>query len=362
MDFCTVIDDFLVFPTIFNQSTMKPHTSGGHMDELIEHVRIHRQGGAEELEVERIELAPPAAGEVRVRQVAAGVNFLDVYYRNGLYPLAQLPATLGVEGAGIVEALGPGVTGFVPGQRVAYTGLMGAYAAARNVPAERLVAVPDDVALDAAAGGLLRGVTAHMLFAHVRQLRPGDTVLVHAAAGGLGLVLTQWASALGARVIGTVGSRDKAALALAHGAERVVLYREDDFVAAARDFGGGRGGDYAIDGVGGANLLRTFDAVRPYGMAVNVGQAGGKVEPVDLMQIAAPRALAFARPSVMRFMTEPALYREGVQATLARLAAGLRVPVGLDLPLARAAEAHAALEAGRTSGAVLLRPDHQKSA
>jgi NADPH2:quinone reductase len=326
------------------------------MDALIEHARLHRQGGAEELEVERLALAPPAAGEVRVRQLAVGVNFLDVYYRSGLYPLAQLPATLGVEGAGVVEAAGPGVSGFAPGQRVAYTGWMGAYAAARNVPAERLVAVPDAVPLDAVAGGLLRGVTAHMLFAHVRRLRPGDTVLVHAAAGGLGLVLTQWASALGARVIGTAGSRDKAALALAHGAERVVLYREENFVAAARAFGGGRGVDLAIDGIGGANLLRTFDAVRPYGMAASIGQAAGRIEPVDLMQIGTPRAIAFSRPSVMRFMTDPDLYREGVEATLERLAAGLRVPVGLDLPLARAADAHAALEGGRTSGAVLLRP------
>jgi NADPH2:quinone reductase len=325
-------------------------------------VRIHRQGGAEELEAERIALAPPAPFEVRVRQLAVGVNFLDVYYRSGLYALAQLPFTPGVEAAGVVEAFGPGVTGFSVGQRVAYTGLMGAYAAVRNVPAERLVAVPDNVDLDAVGGGLLRGITAHMLFAHVRQLRAGDTVLVHAAAGGLGLVLTQWASALGARVIGTVGSRDKAALALEHGAERVVLYRDEDFVTAARDFGGGRGVDYAIDGIGGATLLRTFDAVRPYGMAASVGQAGGSIEPVDLMQIGKSRAIAFSRPSVMQFMTDPALYHEGAQATLARLADGLRVPVGLALPLARAAEAHAALEAGRTSGAVLLRPDHPKNA
>lgn len=259
------------------------------MDELIEHVSIHRQGGVDQLETGRLAVAPPAAGEVRVRQLAIGVNFLDVYHRNGTYPLPQLPATPGVEGAGVVEALGPGVTGFEPGQRVAYTGLLGAYAAVRNVPADRLVAVPDAVSLDAVAGGLLRGLTAHMLFAHVRELRAGDTVLVHAAAGGLGLVLTQWASALGARVIGTAGNRDKAALALAHGAERVVLYREEDFVAAAREFSGGRGVDFAIDGIGGATLLRTFDAVRPYGMAASVGQAGGSMEPVDLLQIGKPR-------------------------------------------------------------------------
>lgn len=332
------------------------------MNDLIEHVRIHRQGGAEQLEAERIALAPPGPGEVRVRQLAIGVNFLDVYYRSGQYPLAQLPATLGVEGAGIVEALGEGVTDVMPGQRVAYTGLMGGYAAVRNVPAERLIAVPDDIDLDVVAGGLLRGMTAYMLCAHVRQVGPGDTVLVHAAAGGLGLVLTQWASALGARVIGTVSNEAKAALALAHGAQRTVLYRDEDFVAAARDFSGGRGVDYAIDGIGGDTLLRTFDAVRPYGLAASIGQAGGRIAPVDLLQIGTPRAIAFARPSVMRFMTDLALYREGAQAVLARLSAGLRVPIGLDLPLARAAEAHAALEAGRTSGAMLLRPDVAESA
>lgn len=326
------------------------------MEDLVEHVRIHRHGGAEQLTPERLPLAPPAAGEVRVRQLALGVNFLDIYHRSGLYPVAQLPATLGVEAAGVVEALGPGVDGLRPGQRVASTGLLGGYAAVRNLPAERVVALPGEVDSDAAAGSLMRGMTAHMLFAHVYRLRPGETVLVHAAAGGLGLVLVQWAKALGARVIGTAGSRAKAELALAHGADRVVLYRDEDFVAAARAFTGGHGVDLAIDGIGGATLLRSFDAVRPYGMAASIGQAGGMPAPFDLLQIGGTRAIAFTRPSVLRFMADLAHYREGAQATLARLAAGLRVPIGAEFALAQAAEAHRAMEEGRTAGAVLLRP------
>ncbi|CAH0207795.1 2-haloacrylate reductase [Massilia sp. Bi118] len=326
------------------------------MDGLIEQVVVRRQGGPEELKLESLALAPPAEGQVRIRQLAIGVNFLDVYHRSGTYPLPRLPAVIGAEGVGIVEALGPGVDGLQIGQRIAYAGQPGAYAAARNLRAEYAVALPEAVPTEAAAGALLRGITAHMLFAHVRPLRAGDTVLVHAAAGGLGLVLVQWAKAQGARVIGTAGSRAKAELALAHGAERVVLYREEDFVAASREFSGGRGVDIAIDGIGGPTLLRSFDAVRPYGMAASIGQAGGMPAPVDLMQIGAPRAIAFSRPSVMRFMADPALYREGAQATLTRLAAGLQVHIGAEFPLAEAAEAHRALEEGWTAGAVLLRP------
>ena len=326
------------------------------MEALIEHVVIRRQGGPEELRVEQLALAPPAEGEIRIRQLAVGVNFLDVYHRSGVYPLPALPATIGVEGVGIVEAVGAGVSGLHPGQRIAYAGQPGAYAAVRKLPADFAVVLPDAVPTEAAAGALLRGITAHMLFHHVRPLRAGDTVLVHAAAGGLGLVLVQWAKALGARVIGTVGSRTKAELALAHGLDCAVLYREEDFVAAARAFTGGQGVDFAIDGIGGPTLLRSFDAVRPYGMAASIGQAGGMPAPVDLMQIGAPRAIAFSRPSVMRLMRDPALYREGAGATLARLADGLQVRIGAELPLAQAAEAHRMLEEGGTTGAVLLRP------
>ena len=320
-------------------------------------VRLHAPGGREALRLETVPVPAPGPGEIRLIHTAIGVNFVDVYHRTGLYPLPALPATLGVEGAGIVESVGPGVSGLSEGQRVAYAGPpAGAYARVRNLPAERAVALPESVPDEAAAGALLRGMTAHMLYGRVRPLRAGDSVLVHAAAGGLGLVLVQWARALGARVIGTVGSEAKAALALAHGLERAVRYREADFVAAAREFGGGDGVDFAIDGIGADTLVRTLAAVRPYGMVASIGQVGGDSGPLDLAALGPARSIALSRPGVFRFMADLARYREGAQATLTRLEAGLKVEIGARLPLAEAAEAHRRLEAGETSGSLLLLP------
>lgn len=327
------------------------------MNTAIEHVRIHAYGDRSELKTELIALPPPGPGQVRIRHAAIGVNFVDVYHRTGLYPLPVLPATLGAEGAGIIEAVGPGVTDLVEGQRVAYAGApVGSYAAARNLPAERAIALPDAVSFEAAAGAMLRGITAHMLFSYVRPLRPDDSVLVHAAAGGLGLVLVQWAKALGARVIGTVGSLPKAELALAHGLNEAVLYREQDFVAAARAFGGGEGVHFAIDGIGGATLRQTLEAVRPYGMAASIGQVAGEIDAINPADIGPYRSIAFARPGVFRFMSDIGRYREGAQATLQRLEQGMRVQIGQELPLAQAAEAHRLIESGQTTGSVLLRP------
>lgn len=327
------------------------------MNQAIQHIRIHAHGDHTELRSELLDVAPPKAGEIQVRHAAIGVNFVDVYLRTGLYPLGPLPATLGVEGAGVVEQVGPGVTGIAPGQRVAYAGPpVGSYAALRNLPAERAVVLPDAVPFEAAAGAMLRGITAHMLFEYVRPLRAGDTLLVHAAAGGLGLVLVQWAKALGARVIGTVGSAAKAELALAHGLDRAVLYREEDFVAAAREFTGGAGVHYAIDGIGGDTFRRTLDAVRPYGMAASIGQVGGEIAAITPSELGPYRSIAVSRPGVFRFMTDLARYREGAQATLRRLEAGLQVRIGRELPLADAAEAHRLMEAGQTVGSILLRP------
>lgn len=327
------------------------------MSEPIQHVRIHAHGDHTQLRPELLALAPPGEGEIQVRHAAIGVNYVDVYLRSGLYSLPSLPATLGVEGAGVVERVGPGVTSIEPGQRVAYASMPGgAYAAARNLAAERAVLLPDAVPFDAAAGAMLRGITAHMLFGWVRKIAPGDTVLVHAAAGGLGLILVQWAKALGARVIGTVGSEAKAELALAHGLDRAVLYREQDFVAAVKDFTGGEGVHFAIDGIGGDTFRRTLDAVRPFGMAASVGQVAGGIAAIDPMEIGPYRSIAVARPGVSRFMGDLARYREGAQATLRQLEAGLKVQVGRELPLVDAAEAHRLVEAGQTVGSVLLRP------
>lgn len=325
-------------------------------------IRLHAPGPAEALQAEQVAVPPPGPGELRLRQTAIGVNFVDIYHRTGLYPLPPLPATLGVEGVGVVESVGPGLPGWQPGQRVAYAGPpVGGYAQWRLLPAERAIALPpagpggaqEDARI---AATLLRGITAHMLFHALRPLQPGDTVLVHGAAGGLGLVLVQWAKSLGARVIGTVSSAEKAALACSRGLDRAVRYREEDFVAAAREFGGGQGVHLAIDGIGGETLLRTLDAVRPFGMLASVGQLRGQTPSLSLAELGPARSIALARPSVFRYMAELERYRAGAAATLQRLADGLVVDIAAELPLAEAARAQRLLEQGGALGALVLRP------
>ncbi|VVE42909.1 quinone oxidoreductase family protein [Pandoraea terrigena] len=318
---------------------------------------IGQYGDASTLTTVDETLPPPAAGEIRVRHTAIGVNYVDIYHRTGLYRLPSLPAVLGVEAAGIVEALGPDVDTVRLGQRIAYAGPpTGGYASARNLPAARAIALPDDVPDDAVASLLLRGITTHMLLTYVYSLKAGDTVLVHAAAGGLGVVLVQWAKAMGARVIGTVSSPAKAELAIAHGLDHAINYRDKDFVAEVMRLTDGRGVDYAIDGIGGKTLLDTLGCVRPYGMVANVGQVAGDPGLLDLSLLGPARSVALSRPGVFRFMMDPARYREGALATIRQLQAGLRPTIGDILPLSEAAEAHRRLEAGQTVGAILLRP------
>lgn len=318
---------------------------------------IHQYGDASVLVPTEAMLPPPAAGEIRVRHTAIGVNYVDVYHRTGLYPLPALPAVLGVEAAGVVEAVGPGVDTVQVGQRIAYAGPpAGSYATARNLPAARAIPLPDDVPDDAVASLLLRGITTHMLLTYVYRLKAGDTVLVHAAAGGLGLVIVQWAKAMGARVIGTVSSTTKAELAMQHGLDHAIFYRDEDVVAAVMRLTDGKGVDYAIDGIGGQTLLDTLGCVRPYGMVASVGQVAGDSGPLDLSLLGPARSVALSRPGVFRFMTDLAQYREGADATLRQLQAGLKPTIGKVLPLAEAAHAHRLLESGATVGAVLLRP------
>lgn len=320
-------------------------------------ISIRAYGGAEQLYADDTLLPPPGPGEIRIRHTAVGVNYVDIYHRSGLYPLPSLPAALGVEAAGVIEALGPEVRGLRVGQRIAYAGPpAGSYSSARILPAAKAVALPDEVSDDAAASLLLRGITAHMLLHYVRPVGAGDTLLVHAAAGGLGLVLVQWAKALGARVIGTVSTPAKAELALRHGLDQAILYREQDFVTAVKDWTGGQGVDYAIDGIGGQTLLDTLGAVRPYGMVASVGQVAGDCGPLDLSLLGPARSVALSRPGVFRFMADPARYHEGAAATVRHLQQGMKINIGDVLPLAQAAEAHRRLESGRNLGAILLRP------
>ena len=323
---------------------------------MTEVVRIHEVGGADRFVLETVETPAPAAGEVLVGQRFAGVNYVDVYHRSGLYPLPKMPAILGVEGAGVIKALGPDVEGLSIGDRVAYAlPFTGAYAASRTAPAERMIALPETVGDDVAAGSMLRGVTAYMLLHRIFPVGPGTTVLVHAAAGGLGLTLCQWAKLLGATVIGTVGSAEKAELARAVGADYTVLYRDRDFVEAVLELTGGKGVNVAYDGIGGETLAKTLETVCPFGMVASIGQTGGPAPAVELAQLGPRRSLSLSRPSVFAYMADVAAYREAANAFVSLLAKGsLNVRIGARYPLADAERAHLDLEARRTVGSILL--------
>lgn len=314
-------------------------------------------GGVDVLKAVRAELPPPAAGEVRLSHTAIGVNFVDIYQRQGLYPVPGMPAVLGVEGAGVVEAVGADVKTLRSGDRVAYAGLpLGGYSEARNIPASRLVRIPDAVDDRTAAAAMLRGITAHMLLHRVCSIHRGTVVLVHAAAGGLGLILTQWAKRLGATVIGTVGSREKAALSRSHGLDHAILYRETDFVAEVRGLTGGAGVDIAYDGVGGDTLTRTLDAVKPFGTVISIGQASGSLPTIALGELGPRRSLSLARPSIFAYANDPQYYAMATAALFEQIGGGLKIKIGAEFPLAEAAKAQAQLEEGATVGSILLRP------
>ncbi|WP_246806497.1 quinone oxidoreductase family protein [Rhizobium lusitanum] len=297
----------------------------------------------------------PGAGEVRIRQSWAGINFVDIYHRTGLYPLPSLPACLGVEAAGVIDAIGAGVTNLAIGQRVAWAGVpAGGYAKARVINADRLIVLPDDIEEQAAAAVMLRGITAHMLLHRVWPVRRGDTLLIHAAAGGLGQILTRWAKRLGAEVIGVVGGERKAELARAAGADVVIDRHRADFVAEVGELTGGRGVNIAYDGVGGETLLRTLDCVRPFGLIASIGQASGTLPDIPLADIGPRRSLILARPSVFAYMADRESYRTAAAEVFDLLRSGLSVEVDRTFPLEAAAEGHRALESGETVGSLLL--------
>ncbi len=324
---------------------------------MVIEVRLQAPGGAEELRPVMCDVARPGAGELLVRQAAVGVNFIDIYQRTGLYPLPRWPAVLGVEGAGVVEAIGDGVSGFRPGDRIAYAGLpVGGYASECVLPAGRAVPLPDGVPDRVAAASMLRGLTAHMLLRRIYPVRAGDVLLVQAAAGGLGQIVTRWAKQIGASVIATVGSETKAAVAQEAGADHVLLHRDAKLVEQVRALTGGKGVHFAYDGIGGDMLRRTLACVRPFGMAASLGQAGGPIPPLDVAELGPLRSISLSRPSVIAYANEPDTYRAAAAELFTALATWLHVPVGAEYKLAEAAQAHADLEAGRTTGSVLLVP------
>lgn len=320
-------------------------------------IRMHQVGGPEVLRWETVDLPAPAAGEATVRQHAVGLNYIDVYHRTGLYPL-PLPSGIGLEGAGVVEAVGAGVTEVKVGDRVAYAGgPLGAYAEVRNIPAHRLLTLPDSISFNTAAAMMLQGLTAAYLLRKTYRVQPGDAVLIHAAAGGVGLIACQWAKALGATVIGTVGSAAKAELARAHGCDHVINYSTENFTQRVRDITGGEGVPVVYDGVGKDTFMGSLDSLRPLGMMVSYGNASGPVPPLDLILLSQKGSLFITRPTIMSYTAKRADL-EALGAELFEVVGSgqVRIEVNQTYPLADAAQAHRDLEARKTTGSTILLP------
>ncbi|GAB4544440.1 MAG: quinone oxidoreductase [Anaerolineae bacterium] len=319
-------------------------------------IRVHEYGGPEVLRYEEVPLPEPGPGEVRVKIEAAGVNYIDVYHRTGRYP-GQLPLTVGREGAGLVDALGPDVSELKPGDRVAYAMQQGAYAEYAIVPAWKLVPLPEGVDTRMAAAVMLQGMTAHYLSHATYPLQPGDTALVHAAAGGVGLLLVQMAKRRGARVIGTVSTEEKAALAREFGADEVILYTQTDFEAETRRLTDGVGVNVVYDAVGMTTFDKSLNCLKPRGYLVLYGESSGPVSPLDPQVLNARGSLFLTRPSLAHYMADRAELLSRAVDLFAWIAAGeLRVRIDRTFPLAEAAEAHRYLEGRKTRGKLLLVP------
>jgi NADPH2:quinone reductase len=320
-------------------------------------VRAHEVGGPEVLRFEDIEIGAPGPGQALIRQTAVGLNFIDVYFRSGMYPPPQLPFIPGQEGAGVVEAVGAGVSDLRVGQRVAYAGQLGAYAERRLIAADRLVPLPDGVSDEQAAAMMLKGMTAQYLLRQTYRVQRGQTILFHAAAGGVGLIASQWARHLGATVIGTVGSEAKAELARAHGCAHVIRYDRENVAARVREITGGKGVPVVYDSVGQATFNSSLDALAPRGMLVSFGQSSGKIPPVDLGILSQKGSLYVTRPTLITYTAE----RTDLLATAKELfevvqSGAVRIQINQRFPLREAAEAHRALESRRTTGSTLLLP------
>ncbi len=321
-------------------------------------IRSHEHCGPEVLRGEEVEVGEPSPGQLRVRHGAVGLNYIDIYHRTGLYPLPSLPWTLGMEGAGQVEAVGEGVTEFKPGDRIAYASPpVGAYAEVRLMPADRVVALPDAIDDRTAAAMMLQGMTAQYLLRRTYRVQAGDTILLHAAAGGVGLIVSQWARHLGAIVIGTVGNDEKAELARAHGCHHVIVYSRENFTERVREITGGQGVAAVYDSVGQETFMGSLDCLRRLGMMISFGNASGPVPPFDPGILAAKGSLFLTRPSLMAYTAE----RADLLASAAELfevvsSGAVRIEVRQTYPLAETARAHRDLEARKTTGSTVLLP------
>jgi NADPH2:quinone reductase len=329
-------------------------------------IRIHAHGGPEAMRWEDVVLPAPGAGEVRIRHTAIAVNFSDINQRRGGFYTAEptpMPMILGNEAAGVVESVGPRVTSVKPGDRVAYVGVnaafyqhTGAYAEARNMPAVRLVPLPDGISDQQAAAMMVKGLTASLIVNRVFRPKPGDMVLIHAAASGVGMILAQWAKHLGATVIGTVGSQEKAEIAAAHGCHHTILYRKTDFIAAVKQIAP-EGVHAVLDGVGRDTFMPSLDCIRPFGIIVNYGNASGHVPPLDLLDLAKKGGLSVSRPSLSHYLKEPGALHAAAAELFDLAASGtLKIEISRAYPLRDAAQAHRDVEGRAFAGSVVLIP------
>jgi NADPH2:quinone reductase len=320
-------------------------------------IRIQKQGGPEVMQWEDVQVGDPGPGEARVRHKAIGLNYLDTYQRSGLYKIA-LPAGMGNEGSGVVEAVGPGVTHVKAGDRVAYTGgPIGAYAEVRNMPAERLMALPEGISFETGAAMMLKGCTAEYLLRKTYKVKAGETILFHAAAGGVGLIACQIAKAIGATVIGTVGSEEKAKLARAHGCDHAIVYTRDNFVERVKQLTDGKGVPVVYDGVGKDTFMQSLDCLSPRGLMVSFGNASGAVGPTDLGILAAKGSLYVTRPTLNTYAAKREDLLELTKGLFDVVKSGkVKIEVSRKYPLKDAVQAHRDLESRKTTGSVVFIP------
>ena len=317
---------------------------------------INEQGGPEVLKWQGVDTPEPGPGQIRIRQTAVGLNYIDCYHRSGLYPL-DLPATIGMEAAGSVDALGDGVTTLSVGDRVAYaSGPPGAYTQSRVIGADRVVALPESISDDTAAAMMLQGMTVQYLVRRTYRVQSGDTVLLHAAAGGVGLIASQWLKQLGATVIGTVGSDEKAELAAAHGCDHTIVYTRENFTDRVRDITNGEGVPVVYDSIGKDTFEGSLDCLAPIGMFVSFGNASGPLEPFNPGILAAKGSLFFTRPSLVNYTAKAEDLQHSAKELFAAVAQGLKIEINQQFPLKDAAAAHKALEARETTGSTVLQP------
>jgi NADPH2:quinone reductase len=317
-------------------------------------IRIHKTGHPEVLQWEEVEVGNPGPGQVRIRQQAAGLNFIDVYHRTGIYK-QELPFTPGVEGAGTIEAIGPGVTNVIEGDRVAYAGPIGGYAEVRLIDADRVVKLPESISCEQAAGMMLQGMTAQMLLRSVFPVHEGDMILVHAAAGGVGLIMCQWAAALGATVIGTVGTEEKAELARMHGCAHPIVYSKQDFLAEVKQITAGEKLPVVYDSVGRDTFMKSLDCLKVRGLMVSFGNASGAPGPIAPALLAQKGSLYLTRPTLFHYIATREQLEQSANELFDMVSSGkVKVEVQQRFALKAAADAHRALQARKTTGSTIL--------